>query len=121
MQLVRKPKQFDLSVTDNLFANILSDAAAMLTGSLGMLPSASLAAADATGRRAALYEPVHGTAPDLPGQEQDNPPATLLTFPTMPRSPFPPAADPALPRQAVTLRTGGGVGKCGTVRVILRG
>src|SRR3546814_12111607 len=64
MQLVRNPKQFDVIVTDNLFGDILSDAAAMLTGSLGLLPSASLGAEDASGRRAAPYEPVHGTAPD---------------------------------------------------------
>src|SRR5512132_2484890 len=64
MQLVRQPKQFDVIVTDNLFGDMLSDEAAMLTGSLGMLPSASLGAADAQGRRRALYEPVHGSAPD---------------------------------------------------------
>src|SRR3546814_8588198 len=83
MQLVRNPKQFDVIVTDNLFGDILSDAAAMLTGSLGMLPSASLGAADATGRRAALYEPVHGTAPDIAGQDKANPLATLLRFAMM--------------------------------------
>ena len=63
MQLVRAPKQFDVIVTDNLFGDLLSDCAAMLTGSLGMLPSASLGAADSSGRRKALYEPVHGSAP----------------------------------------------------------
>ena len=69
MQLVRYPKQFDVIVTDNLFGDMLSDVAAMLTGSLGMLPSASLGAEDpATGRRKALYEPVHGSAPDIAGQ-----------------------------------------------------
>jgi 3-isopropylmalate dehydrogenase len=74
MQLVRRPKQFDVIVTDNLFGDILSDVAAMLTGSLGMLPSASLGAPDAaTGRRAALYEPVHGSAPDIAGQGLANP------------------------------------------------
>src|SRR3546814_1535206 len=77
MQLVRNPKQFDVIVTDNLFGDILSDAAAMLTGSLGMLPSASLGAEDASGRRAALYEPVHGTAPDIAGKNKANPLATL--------------------------------------------
>src|SRR3546814_16696984 len=76
MQLVRNPKQFDVIVTDNLFGDILSDAAAMLTGSLGMLPSASLGAEDASGRRAALYEPVHGTAPDIAGKNKAKPPAT---------------------------------------------
>ncbi|WP_407829796.1 isocitrate/isopropylmalate family dehydrogenase, partial [Staphylococcus aureus] len=66
MQLVRKPKQFDVIVTDNLFGDMLSDVAAMLTGSLGMLPSASLGAPDAkTGKRKAMYEPVHGSAPDI--------------------------------------------------------
>ena len=68
MQLVRDPKQFDVIVTDNLFGDMLSDEAAMLTGSLGMLPSASLGAADAQGRRRALYEPVHGSAPDIAGR-----------------------------------------------------
>ncbi len=73
MQLVRRPKLFDVIVTDNLFGDILSDAAAMLTGSLGMLPSASLGAEDASGRRSALYEPVHGSAPDIAGQGLANP------------------------------------------------
>ena len=80
MQLVRNPKQFDVLVTDNLFGDILSDCAAMLTGSLGMLPSASLGAVDETGRRKALYEPVHGSAPDIAGQGKANPLATLLSF-----------------------------------------
>ena len=80
MQLVRYPKQFDVIVTDNLFGDMLSDAAAMLTGSLGMLPSASLGATDETGRRKALYEPVHGSAPDITGQGKANPLATLLSF-----------------------------------------
>lgn len=79
MQLVRAPKQFDVIVTDNLFGDILSDAAAMLTGSLGMLPSASLGAEE-NGRRRALYEPVHGSAPDIAGQDKANPMATLLSF-----------------------------------------
>jgi len=80
MQLVRDPKQFDVIVTDNLFGDILSDAAAMLTGSLGMLPSASLGDADDMGRRMALYEPVHGSAPDIAGQHKANPLATLLSY-----------------------------------------
>ncbi len=80
MQLVRNPKQFDVIVTDNLFGDILSDEAAMLTGSLGMLPSASLGAADSSGRRRALYEPVHGSAPDIAGQNIANPIATILSF-----------------------------------------
>ena len=73
MQLVRQPKQFDVIVTDNLFGDMLSDEAAMLTGSLGMLPSASLGEADAKGHRRALYEPVHGSAPDIAGQGRGQP------------------------------------------------
>ena len=81
MQLVRWPKQFDVIVTDNLFGDILSDVAAMLTGSLGMLPSASLGAPDETsGRRKALYEPVHGSAPDIAGQGIANPIAMIASF-----------------------------------------
>jgi 3-isopropylmalate dehydrogenase len=80
MQLVRRPKQFDVVVTDNLFGDILSDEAAMATGSLGMLPSASLGAADAHGRRRALYEPVHGSAPDIAGKGVANPIATIASF-----------------------------------------
>jgi 3-isopropylmalate dehydrogenase len=81
MQLVRRPKQFDVIVTDNLFGDILSDVAAMLTGSLGMLPSASLGAADErTGRRKALYEPVHGSAPDIAGRSIANPIAMIASF-----------------------------------------
>ncbi len=78
MQLVRWPKQYDVIVTDNLFGDILSDVAAMLTGSLGMLPSASLGAEDPkTGRRRALYEPVHGSAPDIAGRGLANPVAMI--------------------------------------------
>jgi 3-isopropylmalate dehydrogenase len=80
MQLVRAPKQFDVIVTDNLFGDMLSDQAAMLTGSLGMLPSASLGAPDASGKRAALYEPVHGSAPDIAGKSIANPIATIASF-----------------------------------------
>jgi len=81
MQLVRAPKQFDVIVTDNLFGDILSDVAAMLTGSLGMLPSASLGAEDpATGKRKAMYEPVHGSAPDIAGQGIANPLAMIASF-----------------------------------------
>lgn len=81
MQLLRYPKQFDVIVTDNLFGDILSDEAAMLTGSLGMLPSASLGALDFnTGKRLAMYEPVHGSAPDIAGQGKANPLATILSF-----------------------------------------
>ena len=88
MQLVRAPAQFDVIVTDNLFGDMLSDEAAMLTGSLGMLPSASLGAADASGRRMALYEPVHGSAPDIAGQGAANPLASLLSFAMMLRYSF---------------------------------
>ncbi|MFN9358332.1 MAG: isocitrate/isopropylmalate family dehydrogenase, partial [Alphaproteobacteria bacterium] len=81
MQLVRNPRQFDVIVTDNLFGDILSDEAAQLTGSIGMLPSASLGARDATtGRQRALYEPIHGSAPDIAGQGKANPIAAILSF-----------------------------------------
>ncbi|AUH65168.1 3-isopropylmalate dehydrogenase [Paracoccus zhejiangensis] len=80
MQLVRNPKQFDVIVTDNLFGDLLSDAAAMLTGSLGMLPSASLGAPMENGRPKAMYEPVHGSAPDIAGQGKANPIACILSF-----------------------------------------
>src|SRR5476649_1819841 len=81
MQLVRRPKQFDVIVTDNLFGDMLSDVAAMLTGSLGMLPSASLGDANPkTGKRKALYEPVHGSAPDIAGKGLANPIAMIGSF-----------------------------------------
>ena len=81
MQLVRNPKQYDVIVTDNLFGDMLSDIAAMLTGSLGMLPSASLGAADEkTGKRKSMYEPVHGSAPDIAGQGKANPIAMIGSF-----------------------------------------
>jgi len=80
MQLVRAPKQFDVIVTDNLFGDLLSDEAAMLTGSLGMLPSASLGEADSTGKRPALYEPIHGSAPDIAGKGIANPIASILSL-----------------------------------------
>ena len=81
MQLIRNPKQFDVIVTDNLFGDVLSDEAAMMTGSLGMLPSASLGNPDAkTGKRKALYEPVHGSAPDIAGKGLANPIATIASF-----------------------------------------
>jgi 3-isopropylmalate dehydrogenase len=81
MQLVRAPKQFDVIVTDNLFGDMLSDVAAMLTGSLGMLPSASLGETNPkTGKRKALYEPVHGSAPDIAGKGLANPIAMIGSF-----------------------------------------
>jgi len=88
MQLVRQPKQFDVIITDNLFGDLLSDCAAMLTGSLGMLPSASLGAPGPDGRRKAMYEPVHGTAPDIAGQNAANPVAMLQSFSMMLRYSF---------------------------------
>ena len=87
MQLVRDPKQFDVIVTTNMFGDILSDCAAMLTGSLGMLPSASLGA-EQDGRIPALYEPVHGSAPDIAGRDLANPLASLLSFGMMLRYSF---------------------------------
>jgi 3-isopropylmalate dehydrogenase len=77
MQLIRDPKQFDVIVTTNMFGDILSDEAAMLTGSIGMLPSASL------GGKVGMYEPVHGTAPDIAGKDMANPLATILTVALM--------------------------------------
>jgi len=80
MQLLKNPKQFDVIVTDNLFGDILSDEAAMLTGSLGLLPSASLGAKDKSGKMRSMYEPVHGSAPDIAGKGKANPIATILSF-----------------------------------------
>lgn len=88
MQIVRNPKQFDVMVTGNIFGDILSDAAAMLTGSLGMLPSASLGAKQKNGRQYALYEPVHGSAPDIAGQNKANPIATISSLSMMFRYSF---------------------------------
>lgn len=80
MQLVRNPRQFDVIVTENLFGDILSDCAAMVAGSIGMLPSASIGPADVTGRRQALYEPIHGSAPDIAGRGICNPIGSILSF-----------------------------------------
>ncbi len=88
MQLLRNPKQFDVIVTDNLFGDVLSDEASMLTGSLGMLPSASLGAADASGKRPAMYEPIHGSAPDIAGKGIANPLASILSAAMMFRYSF---------------------------------
>ena len=77
MQLIREPKQFDVIITSNLFGDILSDESAMLTGSIGMLPSASV------GDKVAMYEPVHGSAPDIAGQDMGNPLATILSVAMM--------------------------------------
>jgi 3-isopropylmalate dehydrogenase len=88
MQLLKAPSQFDVIVTDNLFGDILSDEAAMLTGSLGMLPSASLGAKDATGKQPAMYEPIHGSAPDIAGKGIANPLASILSAAMMLRYSF---------------------------------
>ena len=109
MQLVRRPKQFDVIVTSNLFGDLLSDCAAMLTGSLGMLPSASLGPADEHGNRKALYEPVHGTAPDIAGQNLANPLAALLSFTMMLRYSFGAGDDADLIDAAVQDALAGGL------------
>ncbi len=117
MQLVRNPKQFDVIVTSNLFGDLLSDCAAMLTGSLGMLPSASLGmlpsaslgAADAAGRRKALYEPVHGSAPDIAGKDVANPLASILSFAMMLRYSFDLAEEADLVENAVRRALSSGV------------
>ena len=101
MQLVRAPKQFDVILTDNLFGDILSDCAAMLTGSLGMLPSASLGAPMENGRPKALYEPVHGSAPDIAGEGKANPIACILSFAMALRYSFDLGDDAARLEQAV--------------------
>ena len=109
MQLVRQPKQFDVMVTTNLFGDILSDIAAMLTGSLGMLPSAALGAADATGRRMALYEPVHGSAPDIARQGKANPIAMMMSYAMMLRYSFDLPDDAALIEKAIANVLAGGL------------
>jgi 3-isopropylmalate dehydrogenase len=125
MQLVRNPKQFDVIVTSNLFGDILSDCAAMLTGSLGMLPSASLGAPAAGGRRQALYEPVHGSAPDIAGKDVANPLAAILSFAMMLRYSFAMVETAALIERAVRralaagVRTGD-IGAPGTLPVSTR-
>ena len=101
MQLVRCPKQFDVIVTDNLFGDLLSDCAAMLTGSLGMLPSASLGSIDSKGKRSGMYEPVHGSAPDIAGQDKANPLAMILSFAMMLKYSFDMSEDAVLIEQAV--------------------
>jgi len=100
MQLARNPRQFDVIVTSNLFGDLLSDLAAMLTGSLGMLPSATLGAVGADGRRHALYEPIHGSAPDIAGKGLANPMAQMLSFAMMLRYSFGLEEDAALVEKA---------------------
>jgi len=114
MQLVRNPKQFDVIVTDNLFGDLLSDCAAMLTGSLGMLPSAALGAADSEGRSKAMYEPVHGSAPDIAGQGIANPIATIMSFAMALRYSFNRGQDADLLEAAVTHVLDKGI-RCGDI------
>ncbi len=102
MQLVRNPRQFDVIVTSNIFGDLLSDLASMLTGSLGMLPSATLGSPDASGKRLALYEPLHGSAPDTAGKGIANPLAQLFSFAMLLRHSFGMEEDAALIEQAAT-------------------
>ena len=102
MQLVKDPRQFDVLLTDNLFGDILSDEAAQLTGSLGMLPSATLGVPDASGRRKALYEPIHGSAPDIAGKGIANPLAQMLSFAMLLRYSFDMQEDALLIETACT-------------------
>ncbi|MDD2795912.1 3-isopropylmalate dehydrogenase [Acidocella sp.] len=101
MQLAKNPRQFDVIVTGNLFGDILSDLAAMLTGSLGLLPSATLGAMDAAGRRPGFYEPIHGSAPDIAGKGLANPLAQILSLALMLRYSFDMEANAALIERAV--------------------
>ena len=101
MQLVRAPKQFDVMLTGNIFGDILSDCASMLTGSLGMLPSASLGVKQKNGKQYALYEPVHGSAPDIAGQGKANPIATILSLAMMLRYSFDMSAEADLVENAI--------------------
>jgi 3-isopropylmalate dehydrogenase len=101
MQLVRQPKQFDVIVTSNLFGDLLSDLASMLTGSLGMLPSATLGAVQPSGKRHALYEPIHGSAPDIAGKGVANPLGQLLSFAMLLRYSFGMEEDAVLIETAV--------------------
>ena len=102
MQLVRNPRQFDVIVTSNIFGDLLSDLASMLTGSLGMLPSATLGQVDASGRRPALYEPIHGSAPDIAGKGIANPLAQIFSFAMLLRYSFGMDEDAALIERACT-------------------
>jgi 3-isopropylmalate dehydrogenase len=102
MQLVRNPRQFDVIVTSNIFGDLLSDLASMLTGSLGMLPSATLGPVDASGKRNALYEPIHGSAPDIAGKGIANPLAQIFSFAMLLRYSFGMDEDAALIERACT-------------------
>ncbi|MCC7282947.1 MAG: 3-isopropylmalate dehydrogenase [Acetobacteraceae bacterium] len=108
MQLVRNPRQFDVIVTTNLFGDLLSDLASMLTGSLGMLPSATLGGLSEDGRRNALYEPIHGSAPDIAGRGIANPLAQVLSFAMLLRYSFAMEEDAALIERACTKVLAGG-------------
>ncbi len=109
MQLCSKPKQFDVILGDNLFGDVLSDLAAALTGSLGMLPSATLGEQRADGRRNALYEPIHGSAPDIAGKGIANPCAQILSFAMLLRWSFGMEEDAALVEKAVEKVLAGGL------------
>jgi 3-isopropylmalate dehydrogenase len=109
MQLCSRPKQFDVILGSNLFGDVLSDLAAALTGSLGMLPSATLGAVDASGRRYALYEPVHGSAPDIAGKGIANPCAQILSFAMLLRWSFGMEEDARLVETAVEKVLAGGL------------
>ena len=102
MQLVRNPRQFDVIVTSNIFGDLLSDLASMLTGSLGMLPSATLGAVQPSGKRHALYEPIHGSAPDIAGKGIANPLAQILSFAMLLRYSFGMEEDARLIERACT-------------------
>jgi 3-isopropylmalate dehydrogenase len=122
MQLVRNPRQFDVIVTSNLFGDLLSDLASMLTGSLGMLPSATLGAVQGSGKRHALYEPIHGSAPDIAGKGIANPIAQILSFAMLLRYSFGMEEEAALIESACTKVLGSGlrtadVMAAGTARV----
>jgi 3-isopropylmalate dehydrogenase len=108
MQIVREPRQFDVMVTGNIFGDILSDCAAMASGSLGMLPSASLGPVDRFGRRKALYEPVHGSAPDIAGNGIANPLGSILSVAMMLRMTLNRPEDADLLEKAVASALSGG-------------
>ncbi len=108
MQIVREPRQFDVMVTGNIFGDILSDCAAMASGSLGMLPSASLGPVDRFGRRKALYEPVHGSAPDIAGKGIANPLGSILSLAMMLRLTLNRPDDASLLEKAVQMALGAG-------------
>jgi len=109
MQLCSRPKQFDVILGDNLFGDVLSDLAAALTGSLGMLPSATLGEMRADGRRNALYEPIHGSAPDIAGKGIANPCAQILSFAMLLRLSFGMEEDALLVERAVEKVLAGGL------------